>query len=80
MTPAAEPSPSVVRLSPRELEIARLMAEGLSYSEIAARIGWTPDSVRVAAKRLGARLPGDGSPVVRILRWWFSARLLTKGN
>lgn len=73
--------PPVVHITSRERQIAKLMAEdGLSYSEIAAVIGWTPDSVRVAAKRLGARLPGVGSPVVRILRWWFSARLLTKGN
>lgn len=61
-----------VRLSPREQQIAQLMAEGLSYGEIAVRIGWKGHNVRTAAHRMASRLPGEGSPVVRILRWWYT--------
>lgn len=53
------------------MEIARLMAEGLSYSEIAACISWQPQSVRLAAHRVAARLPGKGKPILKILRWWY---------
>jgi DNA-binding CsgD family transcriptional regulator len=70
---AADP---IVHLSRREHQIARLMAEGLSYSEIAGVIGWTPGSVRVTAHRMAQRLPGNGAPFVRVVRWI----LLTKGN
>lgn len=60
-------------LSPREREIAALMAEGLSYSEIAAVIECKPITVKMAAWRMAGDLPGPGSPVVRILRWWFTS-------
>jgi DNA-binding CsgD family transcriptional regulator len=62
------------QLSRREREIAQLMAEGYCYSEIAGMIGWTPDSVRVYARRMAERLPGNGSPIVRIVRWWFTTQ------
>jgi DNA-binding CsgD family transcriptional regulator len=61
-----------IKVTGREREIARLMADGLSYSQIAVRIGWEPMSVRVCAHRLAHRLRGDGPPVVKILRWWFT--------
>lgn len=58
------------QLSRREREIAQLMAEGFSYSEIAAASGMSTENVRFTAWRLAERLPGTGSPVVRIVRWW----------
>lgn len=69
-----EPEPP--RFSPRELEIVQLMADGLSYSEIAAAIGWTPDSVRVTAHRMAKKLPGSRTPFFKLVRWHF----VTKGN
>lgn len=63
-----------VHLSPREREIARLMADGYSYSEIAAAFGWKAQSVRLAAHRISERLPGKGPPMLRILVWEFQRR------
>lgn len=56
--------------SPRELEIARLVAEGLTSAQIAGRIGWTEGSVRVTVCRMGTKLDGQGTPRHRIARWW----------
>jgi len=58
-----------VRLSPTEREIAAHMADGHCYSEIASIIGWQPRSVRVAVHRMADKLPGMGSPMVKIVRW-----------
>jgi DNA-binding CsgD family transcriptional regulator len=60
-----EPSPSispvaascdVSRLSPRELQIAQMAANGLSSKEIAAHIGLSPHTVRNHLKRIYAKL------------------------
>jgi FixJ family two-component response regulator len=58
-----------VHLSPREREIARLMAEGLSYSQIGDAIGWQTQSVRLAAHRMANKMPGRGQPIIKILTW-----------
>lgn len=63
-----------VRLSRREREVAALMAEGFSYSEIAVTFGCRPDTVRKYAHRMAGRLPGRGSPVVRILLYVLAER------
>jgi DNA-binding CsgD family transcriptional regulator len=61
-----------VHLSPREIQIAKLMAEGFSYSEIAGCLNWQPASVRKTAHQMAGKLPGNGPPVVKVLRWWFT--------
>jgi DNA-binding CsgD family transcriptional regulator len=57
------------QLSRREREIAQLMAEGMSYSQIAGVIGWTPDSVRVTAHRAACKIPGRGTPYLKLILW-----------
>lgn len=61
-------------LTPRETEIARLMAEGLSYSEIAVELRRTPDGIRATVWRMADRIGGRGSPFLRVVRWWFTRR------
>lgn len=60
------------RFSPRELEIAALVAEGLSSLKIAAALGWTEGTVRVTICRMGWKLDGEGTPRHRIARWWLT--------
>lgn len=45
-----------VRLFPRELQVLQGLAEGLSYAEIAARMGVKPPTVSMAAVRVYRRL------------------------
>lgn len=63
-------TPAPVHLSPREREIARLMAEGLGYGAIARRLGWRRDSVRRQAQTMANKLQAWGKPSVIIVAWW----------
>ena len=60
------------RFSPRELEIARLMAEGLTYREIAGRLGWRrKENVRRQAQIMAAKIyDRSGAPSVIIPAWY----------
>lgn len=74
-------------LSPRQREIAKLVAEGLSYSEVARRLlskrsirGGTirPRTVRAHVAQIAARIDGtderQSSPQMRVMRWVLSQR------
>jgi DNA-binding CsgD family transcriptional regulator len=54
--PALRPSRSRIRLSPREREIARLVAEGLPTKAIALRLGISAWTVSTYLRRTFARL------------------------
>ena len=52
----ATPGPALACLSPRELEVAQLVARGMSNAEIAARLGIRVGTVKVHVHRILQRL------------------------
>jgi DNA-binding NarL/FixJ family response regulator len=54
-------------LTPRQVEIARLLASGLKYEAIGARLGITERTVRFHVTDAAARLPGRGAPRVKLV-------------
>jgi two-component system NarL family response regulator len=55
-----EPAPPVSALSPRQLQVLRLVADGLSYTEVGARLQLSPRTVKY---HMGVRIqPVDATP------------------
>ncbi|HVM11364.1 MAG TPA: LuxR C-terminal-related transcriptional regulator [Actinomycetota bacterium] len=56
MQTATEPSPPAASLTPRQVQIVRLMADGLRYAEIADELGLSAFTVRNYVERIFERL------------------------
>jgi DNA-binding NarL/FixJ family response regulator len=54
--PDPAPAPALARLTPRETQVLRLMAEGLSNPEIAARLTITEETVKTHVSRVLTKL------------------------
>lgn len=54
-------------LTPREVEVARLVAAGRSYKAIAAELGISVPTVQSHVLNAAEKLGGAGSPKVRIV-------------
>jgi len=61
-------------LSPRQYQVALLVVEGLSNKAIAKRLALSPYTVEVYLTRICERLPGEGKPRVKIIRWYYSGQ------
>ncbi|CAG6390945.1 response regulator [Actinacidiphila cocklensis] len=54
--PGARPAPELAALTPRETQVLRLVAEGLSNGELAARLTVTEETVKTHVSRILAKL------------------------
>ena len=66
----------MVELTDRQLEVATLVAEGKSNKAIARALGLSRHTVRNHVVRVAERIPGDGPPRLKIMRWYYSQRLV----
>lgn len=55
--------------TPRQREVAELLAAGYSHRETAQELGISQHTVRQHARTIHYRLPGSGSLRVRIVAW-----------
>jgi len=62
----------MVELTDRQLEVATLVAEGKSNKAIARALGLSRHTVRNHVVRVAERIPGDGPPRLKIMRWYYS--------
>lgn len=60
-----------MELTPRQTEIAALVARGLSDKVIAARTELAIETVRVHIQNAATRIGGTGTPRHRITLWFF---------
>lgn len=61
-----------MELTPRQTEIAALVARGLSDKVIAARTELAIETVRVHIQNAATRIGGSGTPRHRITLWFFN--------
>jgi DNA-binding NarL/FixJ family response regulator len=61
-----------MELSPRQTEIAALVARGLPDKVIAAKTDLTIDAVRFHIQTAATKLPGEGSPRHKLTLWFFN--------
>ena len=57
-------------LTPAQERVARLVAEGLTYGEIAAELGCAARTVPAHVEAIALRIPGDAPQRYRIRQWW----------
>lgn len=60
-----------MKLTPRQSEIARLVAHGLTYKEIAGRVGTSPRTIEAHVHQAAHRIGGQGTPKHRCLVWFY---------
>lgn len=55
------------QLTPREIEIARLVTAGKSYKRIGQQLGIEEDTVNKHVQSAAAKIGGSGSPKMRLV-------------
>lgn len=56
------------RLTARQRQIVELLSQGLTYGQIATKLGVRTITVRVHIKTIAVRLPGPDTPRERVLK------------
>lgn len=59
-------------LTPRQKEVAQLVAKGMSAREISGKIGATVGTVEQHIKQAAQRIPGDTAPRHKLTLWFLS--------
>lgn len=57
-------------LTPRELEVARLVANGRSVQQAADELGIAFETAAEYFAKAASKLPGPGRPLVKVARCW----------
>jgi DNA-binding CsgD family transcriptional regulator len=63
-----------MELTPRQSEIGRLVARGMSNKAIARHLGLTTHTVDHHISEAAARIPGDGQPRYKVMVMFLSIR------
>ena len=74
MRPAYRVPIPIRQPSERQLQVARLCGEGMSYVEIARELGISPRTAKMHVHAVAALLPGTREPYLRVCL--FGVRLL----
>jgi len=61
-------------LTPRQQEVAGLVAKGFTAEQIARQIGAATPTVRQHIQDAAERLPGEGRPRHKLSIWFFSSQ------
>jgi DNA-binding CsgD family transcriptional regulator len=56
-------------LTPREIEVARLVARGLEAQRIGWMIGCSQRTIHQHVRNISAKLPGPVKPWLRVMLW-----------
>lgn len=63
-------APTAHPLTPAELRVVELVAEGLTLQQIADRLERSVLTIRQQVSRAGAKIPGDLPLTLRITNWY----------
>lgn len=66
------PPSARIHLSPRQWQVVALVAEAKSNKAIARNLGISVKRVEACISVACERIPGDGAPRHKIMRWWFT--------
>mgnify|MGYP001584285603 CR=1 FL=1 len=69
MAAFAQSSTTLESLTPREREVAELVADGASHKSVARELGLAVRTVSFHVWNAAQKLPGDGRPSVKIARF-----------
>lgn len=61
---------TVEDLTPRQAEVAELMARGLSYKRVAKELAISPRTVQEHVYAVAEALPGNAAPSKRVAIWF----------
>lgn len=63
---------SGLRLTNRETQVAELVGIGYSHKKTAYELGITPMTVATIVSQIASRIPGEGSPKVKVCAWMWT--------
>lgn len=62
-----------LRLTPRQQEVAKLVARGRTYSYVGAELGISSRTVEQHVYDIASQIPGSDLPRDKVINWWWSS-------